>query len=274
VSNYLGDYNKLSNSSVTLGYPTEDFTQEGADTTAKLLLDIVPTSGTSVLTKSAGGGNYSVEDIQLTYRRDTLNDQSLIDPFSTNVHIDSISIIDGDGITSTATSLSPAIQPVGHEMRMGRLQLNSATGVETQPLLMPLRTEYWKGGGFIENTDDTCTPTALGGVTYINNSAPISLTGTLPATTGANSVGVIGGVLEHLSISPAPGKGNTGSIDFSINLNASGADLPHLRDKKNNTDDDSNVNDVYDDNPAARATFRSVGGGSKERNFIFMRESR
>ena len=158
---------------------------------------------------------------------------------------------------------------------MGRLQLGSATGVETQPLTLSLRSEYWQGSGFIENTDDTCTAGLLGGTAHIIKGTITNATGTIPVTTTATAVNVNGtGTLTGLAIGPAPGQGNTGSIEFFIDLGSASANLPYLRDKKNNTDDDSNANDVYDDNPAAQAIFRSVGGGTKERNFIFMRESR
>jgi len=52
------------------------------------------------------------------------------------------------------------------KFRWGRLKLSSASGPETQPLKIPVLTEYWNGSRFVTNTADSG-----GGCTVVPKSA-------------------------------------------------------------------------------------------------------
>ena len=158
----------------------------------------------------------------------------------------------------------------GAHLRWGRLYLQTSQGSETQNLTLPLRTEYWDGGGWLTSSADSCTALNLSGHFLLRN----------PATGGgANQSGnasmTVGGGSTSASLSPAtaasglfglgfsaPGSSNAGFVDVSLNGTALTPDFDHLR-------YDWDGDGAHDDWPAARASF---GVYSQYRNVIYRRE--
>jgi MSHA biogenesis protein MshQ len=158
----------------------------------------------------------------------------------------------------------------GAHLRWGRLTLLTTQGSETQNLTLPLRAEYWDGTGWLTSSADSCTALNLSGHVLLRN----------PATGGgANQSGntsmSIGSGSTNATLSPAtaasglfgfafsaPGAGNAGFVDVTLNATALTPDFDHLR-------YDWDGDGAHDDWPGARATF---GVYSQYRNVIYRRE--
>ena len=125
----------------------------------------------------------------------------------------------------TPTMLFPAIAfDQGNEFRYGQLKLGSAYGSELVALAVPLETQYWNGTGFVTNTQDNCTVLPTSSVSLA------SFRGSLAAcetATSATSVSFsTGRAVLRLA---APGNGNKGSVDGTLQLGASLAPAGALR---------------------------------------------
>ena len=111
----------------------------------------------------------------------------------------------------------------GKSLREGRLVLDNAYGSELLPLRVPLRAEYFTGGAWVTNTLDHCSSYAAADVSLGNYQG-----GLAAGETALSGVGVLvggqaaGGAPFSLS---APGLGNQGSADLTLNL----ATRPWLR---------------------------------------------
>jgi MSHA biogenesis protein MshQ len=138
----------------------------------------------------------------------------------------------------------------GTELRYGRMLLQNAHGPETQPLIIPVRTEYYTGSAFTLNEPDNCTAYASGSLSLTMN---LTDSGT---TTASGSGTLVAGVSNNLSLS-APGVGHEGSVDMELDLSqATGLNLEWLQSDGNN--------------PAAKATFGIFKGNPR---LIYTRES-
>ena len=112
----------------------------------------------------------------------------------------------------------------------------NAHGSELLTLPVPLMTQYYSGGNFVDNTDDSCTIFGTGDLTLTPNPGGLSSTPSLaysPLLSGD----------AGLSLSPT-GSGNTGYFDLSYDLTSFSWLL-------GDWDGDS----AYDDDPSSRATF-------------------
>lgn len=166
--------------------------------------------------------------------------------------------IDGDSISSSGFSEGQV------NIRSGRMVLDNSYGPEQYNLVIPLRTEFYTdagNGGFITNTDDSCT-------TYSDTLASLSnYTQNLDA--GETTLVVIGAANTisgmHDSASPleltAPalaGPNNNGTVDITHDVTAQ----PWLQ---YDWDNDGN----HDNNPDATASFGLYRGDDR---IIFQRE--
>jgi MSHA biogenesis protein MshQ len=120
---------------------------------------------------------------------------------------------DGDGVTlqsvadSNGDSLPDAgLVASGAIFRDGRLALKNVFGSELNPLIMPMRTEYFDGANYIVNGDDNCTQIVSAG---LNPTFPAGLTSTLTVLNSPSAAGVL-----NVQLSP-PGAGNTGTITLN-----------------------------------------------------------
>ncbi|MBZ0132177.1 MAG: LamG domain-containing protein [Rhodocyclaceae bacterium] len=134
-------------------------------------------------------------------------------------------------------------------VRFGRLRILNAHGSELRALPLTVRSEFWNGSGFALNTSDNCTALAAGDFTLGNWQSNLNAGETVLAAGGPWTA--LGGLLAGPGLT-APGVGNQGSVDVTINL---GTRL-WLRGRWNDAvDTDADANTMYDDDAVARATF-------------------
>ncbi|MBI2799483.1 MAG: hypothetical protein HYX63_04245 [Gammaproteobacteria bacterium] len=157
----------------------------------------------------------------------------------------------------------------GTTLRFGRLATQNAFGSELIPLAVPARAEYYNGLGFVPNTDDTCTVIDTSAVDLgIGNfgNPPAQGVPTIALGAGTTKVTItftplVAGALGFRF--SAPGAGNTGDIDYSINLSAAtGARAEWLR-------YDWNGDGVFDNDPSGRVSFGIFAGRNA---IIYQRE--
>jgi len=162
----------------------------------------------------------------------------------------------------------------GSDFRYGRLRLGNANGSQLVPLPVLMEAQYWLGApGFVTNAADHCTSIASASV------AMSTFTGNLAACETAVSNGGMLTAGRRALILAAPGNANDGSVILTANLGAApsgttctvvggaaspaaGADRAYLQGNW--------TGPLYDDNPAARATFGAFKGAGE---VIFMREN-
>ncbi len=158
---------------------------------------------------------------------------------------------DGEASSANGTEGSTAI-------RSGRLVLSNAHGSEKLPLAMPLETQYWNGGVWLTNSDDSCTD-ITSSLVFVKNPAA------LPTPSG-------GGISQGKGTLTFTAPNQKGSVEVCANIGSdgnhpvstcrNGSSHPWLQ---GSWDGDGQFND----NPAARATF---GIYEQRRPVIYRRE--
>jgi len=102
-------------------------------------------------------------------------------------------------------------------IRSGRLRVSNVFGSAKQALKIPVRAEYWTGGSWMLNTDDTGAP-----ATRISPGAvALNHHGVGGSQITGGTVTLVGGNGELPLSAPASG---SGYIDFAVNLGAGAAD--------------------------------------------------
>lgn len=152
-------------------------------------------------------------------------------------------------------------------MRYGRLRLDSAFGPETASLPVNFVTEYWTGGYFAINPNDSCTQILRSAVNYpagnLSNDANRTVALTSGSTQGiylnltASHIFLNAGKVSH-SFS-APGAGGKGAFNVSIDMTG----LSWL------SYDWNQDNDYYDGQLKASYSFDSYRGNDR---IIYWRE--
>lgn len=217
----------------------------------------VSTTGTSVWSETGdndGDGLVLISDEVLVYSKPAAPEAA----FNSNVDLvfTSSDLSDADGVcydpdldgNCNGLTISAI---TGGEQRYGRLLLQNAYGPETAPLTIPVLTEYFDGTAFVPNSLDSCTAyNALN--LQLGNYQGNLVDGDTVASGAGN---LISGLGNTLSLS-APGGGNDGSVDLTLDLSATGANLEWLQPGGNN--------------PTARATFGIFRGNPR---LIYTRES-
>ncbi|WP_197085479.1 DUF6701 domain-containing protein [Cellvibrio sp. pealriver] len=168
------------------------------------------------------------------------------------------------GAGCTAIRLGSALN-----MRYGRLRLDDAFGPETAPLPVNFSTEYWGGGFFVPNTDDSnCTKILRSAITYPAGSilTPANLQVSLGSGTTTGSYASItateivfsSGSAQHSFSAP------TGNAQGQFNVDVDLTAYPWLRFDWNQ---DGNYSDTS--LPTARFGFGSYRGHDR---VIYWRE--
>ncbi len=136
-------------------------------------------------------------------------------------------------------------------VRSGRIKLSNAYGSEGKALEIPVQVQYWDGKAWVPSVDSTCAVTANipttavlkasfkshKGATLLSTALPVSLK-TLELSNGSGKI----------TLNP-PGKGFTGTVDVTLDLSASGANMGWLQ----SLDISCGANTLC--NPKARASF-------------------
>lgn len=267
TTNYSGTLWKLAAS---------DATQTYADADVSRTLD-TGLVGTPVLTETGSGvGTLKANAADVVaYVRTTP-----VAPFMSAITL-SMSVRDstengepGNGVIDTVTpaqfsNIAFDVVP-GNEIRFGRLVLSNAHGSELLGLPVPIETQYWNGSGFVRNSADSCTQLAAANVSLSNWQRVLNA-----CETSVSLPGRFNGGRGNLRFS-APGAGNTGSVDLTLQLDATatgsscvgGVATPAVAASKSWLQGRGSSG-AYDQDPAARASF-GLYRGSK--SLIYLRE--
>jgi len=169
--------------------------------------------------------------------------------------------VDWDGVTMTAAA---DVTP-GTLLRYGRLSLQNAYGSELLALPISVEAQYWTGSYYAANTNDSCTAFPASSISMGNYLSNLNACETqfLPA----GSLTMSGGMLSPGLNLTAPGAGNTGSVDLTLNIGSS-ASGNTCTSATESSPDPANM-PWFGTNPTARATFGIYKGNSK---FIYIRE--
>jgi len=171
---------------------------------------------------------------------------------------------------TTANKSTPTVL-----VRSGRIKLSNAYGSESAPLKMPVQVQYWDGKAWVPVTDASCAVTssiptsALVKASFKNHKGAALASTALPVSAVTESGLLSDGVTAYTSplkltngagyitLNP-PGKGITGTVDITLDLSSSGADMSWLQSR----DDSCGANTVC--NPKARASFGVFSPESKK----------
>ena len=136
--------------------------------------------------------------------------------------------------------------------RSGRIKLSNAFGSEAQALPIPMQLQYWSGKSWVPASDDTCTTASLlplSRVSLGNIKSHQGVSTTTLAAATPSALSLVAGTGQGAITLAAPGTKKTGTIDLTLDLSATGANLPWLQ----SLDVSCGANTVC--NPKARATF-------------------
>ncbi|MBV1877726.1 MAG: hypothetical protein KUG79_08795 [Pseudomonadales bacterium] len=217
LSNY--DAGLLGSSAVAIPVFHIENDNQGVDLSSRLAV----TSSTWV------NGSYQLTNINQQFNRATSPDgpfTSLQLGVSITDNLDTLKITNANMNPSTSndcTAISDcdtrALSGTTN-LHYGRMVLSNAFGPETEPLAIPLSTQYFtENGNFVENTNDDCSA-------YINSASTLSNyqdgLGSLSIISPTSFEFVVNGSAtpgNRITLS-APGANNTGSVDISYSVPA------------------------------------------------------
>ncbi|MCP4430234.1 MAG: LamG domain-containing protein, partial [Gammaproteobacteria bacterium] len=199
TQNYTGLWAKLSDSSVSLLSPTSDSTQSGFDAITPMAVTYTQDLGFYGITDNGNGTlNFEFGDDQFVYDKDA---NSEVSEFSSDIDLTISEVVDLDSVSTTsAFTLTP--DPV--RLRFGRIRMSNIHGSELTGLQMPMIIEYYTGGFYQINGDDSCAQF---------NNADVIVDADNLSTPGSSTISVTNptAVAGDFGISlSAPGAGITG----------------------------------------------------------------
>ncbi len=270
TTNYRGAYARLAAAGIDVAEPAADGTETGLEGSPVAVTGNIDTG--SLVANGDGTLTHTFADTdRFTY--DKVNN-ARIDPFEPDIDLDVTAVADTDGVAADPAVLPVTVEPAAaHEIRFGRLVVESAAGSELAPIGQPVRAEYWSSSTWQPHADDSCTSLALATGVRLDNDQGGPVDGTQPIPVGGGStdlttntpdpVNLAGG--EAVLTFAETGDGNTGWVDTTLTLDAG---LPWLR---HDWDDaDGGGDGPYDDLPVGRVTFGIHSGNS---NWIHFRRT-
>jgi hypothetical protein len=162
---------------------------------------------------------------------------------------------DNDGVTMNIAPVAPA-----SPFKYGRLWLANGYGSELLPLAFSLTAQYWNGTTYQTNQQDSCTVVPASSIAMGNYKKSLNACETQISTGGSMSAGRLSTGLS------APGNGNQGSVDLSVNLNSASGTTCNSASASSASS--ANLPWFGSANPSARATF-----GIYKSPLIYMREN-
>jgi MSHA biogenesis protein MshQ len=244
-------FNETTTTKYTAGYAslgTFSITGDNGGTAVALsrLSPALPAFTWSNGTYSASGGAYTFSKLA--------NPDGAYDSFALLA-----AVTDPDSVAILGTNSSNTTS-----VRYGRLFLGNNFGSELIALPLALSTQYWASGGWANNALDSCTTLPASSVRMDGYAQNLEACETVLSPVGILNFanGVVAGGLR-LS---APGAGNTGSVNLTINTAAAAgntciAAVPSAA---------SNANLPWFTSTTSRATFGVYKGANQ---FIYMREA-
>jgi MSHA biogenesis protein MshQ len=253
TAQYRDAFVKLGSSSVTV-VATRDETTTGTDA---VLLDVSYSPAVMAFAPQNNGiVSYTFGADTYRYGPDaplgafSKNGNSQVAPFSADIDPEITAISDVE-VTSNYAAGTYRLNPVGNNLRFGRLRMDNVYGSELNPLAMAVLTEFWSGFSFQKNNLDTCSTIAAANLASVASPPGLSVPSVVNAPALAGDI--------NYSY-PAPGAGNVGYVDTTTDLSAA-AQL-WLR-------YDWDADGEFDNDPSARATFGIFEGNPVQ---IYMRQ--
>ncbi len=209
------DFMKLNTAGINLLTPNTDQSNRGVNAA---LLTIVANMSTGVLSQNdltaspsvvslpKGTVHYQLSNSDNYYYVRSAN--ALVNPFTTNIGIVTNSVVDSDGIAATSTAVA---EPLGVEMRFGRLVLENSFGSETSNLTQSMAVEHYNNGEFRLSNDYSCYVSDASRISLTNISMSPSLTSILGGTSNFSD-GISTGIQYQ-----SPGAGNQGQMGVIYN---------------------------------------------------------
>lgn len=238
TTNYAGSYMKFTNASLAQApYATQAarytrFDALGGGNTPALDVSGLPlTAADPLISAFANGvGTFTFDDgTGFLFTRNATTPSA---EFDADIAL-ALNMIDTDNVTFTG---NPAVfgaaaagsgigfsdaNPgtlIDKRMRYGRLLLGGASGSQLLPLRIPVEAQYWNGSAFNTNVADTCTTLVTGNIGLGNYAGSLNASETtVTAVTSPLQAG-----RGTISLS-APGAGNNGSVDVTVNLGTAAA---------------------------------------------------
>ena len=228
TARYTGSWWRLTNSSLT------PVTQAARYAAASGTLDVtgLPAVTADPVVVDGGGGAGSLTFSSGTGMRFTRNSATPAAELDADIAL-SINVIDADGVTyatnpaafGAATATNGILFSDGNagttndkRVRYGRLRLGGASGSQVLAMRIPVEAQYWNGSVFVTNTLDSCTTLLSTNVGLGNFGGSLN--------TGETTASIVNSPLQSgrsaIQLS-APGAGNSGSVDITLNLGATGS---------------------------------------------------
>jgi len=251
----VNDYMKLSNSHIVITAPTVDQVAVGVDSNILPLTSNMNTGTLSQndLTTATPSDNplpKGVLHYQLSDDDDFFYDRSanaLVAPFTSDIDFSTVSITDTDTVNVTTTVDA---SPTGVEIRFGRLVLKNSFGPETSNLPQQMQIEHFDGTGFVVSSNNDCVTYDASKISLTNITLDPALTDKLGGTGD-----FIAGKTQAIELE-ATGDGNRGTVGVSYDA------YDWLK-------YDWSGNDIYNEDPSAKATFGLYRGNDR---VIYTRE--
>ncbi len=259
TQNYTGNFAKLTVNDFTITAANHDAVTLAKDDVN--LIRVNRSAAPVTLNDNTDGSlNFAFGNDLYTHLHDS---NSQVSPFSNAINLQFTDITDSDGITTQ--SLPHLLQVTGGTIRFGRLVINNAHGTELLPLPVTIKTEYFNGIDWTENTADHCTTFNLNSHFRLANPETSgggwlagSTTMTIANSTSTATLQQIASGQGLLTFS-APGEDNDGFITIKSNLTGSFDWLLG----------DYNNDGLYREEASARASFGVFKGSD---TIIFKRE--
>lgn len=193
-----------------------------------------------------------------------------MEPFSSDfdLQLEVDDLKDQDGVCYQTSAAGPCLPYVFEDIdqslvqRWGRLLIHDTYGPETNPLSQKVQAQYFSGGIFRTNSDDSCSD--LGSVNHFTfDSTDFTVlksgTATPPEVKATLAPSLLGSGFANINFT-APGAGNTGAIVSRYDLSTL---LPWLR-----VDEDGN--NSFEESVSGRVQFGLYRGSDR---VIWWRES-
>lgn len=207
TQNYAGALFKLTSGSVTASYGDAG----GASVSA---------SQGSAAVSSGGNGTASIAPNSadtITWARSSPVAPFVAQPTWKVTQLSDTSETGGSILSSAASPTVASSFDAGAQMYFGRLYVGNAFGLETLALSIPIETQYWTGKVWATNASDTCSSLSANALAYANWQRNL---GACETSGIASLTPTLGKFAVKLS---APGSGNAGSVDLTVNVGATAA---------------------------------------------------
>ena len=259
TQNYTGNFAKLTLADFSVTTPASDAVKLQANNIDLISLNWNP-AAPSLNDNNDGSLNFTFGADSYNHLHDA---SSLVAPYTNTVNLSFTAITDSDGVTTQA--LPHILQPSGGAVRFGRIAVSNAHGSELVPLAVIIKTEYFNGVDWIDNTADQCTTLTLAYQLQLSNpetggggwvSGNTTMTIANGTTSGTLNPLANGSAILSLS---APGEDNQGYVNIKSQISGS----------YNWLLGDYDGDGLYDDEASARASFGLFKGSD---TIIFKRE--